>query len=78
MTEYVISRSNARVTFVYRQVKNVDLKTKTLLVSVVIPCRFDHPSTSWYSCVTRRHKARLQYAQNKIIRFPEQYFEYYN
>lgn len=69
MAENVISKSNARLKFLYRQVKNVDLKTKKLLVSALIQCHFDYASTSWYSGLTKKYKTRLQCTQNKIIRF---------
>ncbi len=69
MAENVISKSNARLTFLYRQVRNVDLKTKKLLVSALIECHFDYASTSWYSGLTKNYKSRLQCTQNKVIRF---------
>ncbi len=69
MAENVISKSNARLKFLYRQVRNVDLKTKKLLVSALIQCHFDYASTSWYSGLTKKYKSRLQCTQNKVIRF---------
>ena len=69
MDENVVSKSNVRLKFFYRQVKNVNLKTKKRLVSALIQCHFDYASVSWYSVLTKRYKTRLQSTENKIIRF---------
>ena len=58
MAETVISKTNARLRYLFRQVKNVDQKTKIPIASA---------STS--SGLIKRYKAWLGRTQNKIIRF---------
>ena len=69
VAEKIISKSNAKLKFLYRQTRNVNLETKKLLTSALIQCHFDYASSSWYSGLTKKYKARLQCTQNKVIRF---------
>jgi hypothetical protein len=69
MAKKIISKSNAKLKFLYRQAKNVDMETTKILVSALIQCHFDYASTSWYNNLTKHYKVRLQCTQNKIVRF---------
>ena len=69
IAEGVIRKSNAKLKFLYRQAKNLDLQTKKLLVSALLQCHYDYASASWYSGLTKKFKSRLQCSQNKIVRF---------
>ena len=69
MAEKIISKSNAKLKFLYRQTRNVNPETKKMLTSALIQCHFDYASSSWYSGLTKKYKARLQCTQNKVIRF---------
>ena len=69
IADKVISKSNAKLKFLYRQARNVNLETKKLLISALIQCHFDYASASWYSGLTKNNRRRLQITQNKIIRF---------
>ena len=69
IAEKIISRSNAKIKFIYRQTRNMDFNTKKLLVSALIQCHYDYASASWYSGLTKRYKTKLQTTQNKIVRF---------
>lgn len=65
----IISKSNAKLKFLYRQTRNFDTHTKKLLTSALIQCHFDYASASWYSGLTKKYQNRLQTTQNKIVRF---------
>lgn len=67
--EKIISKSNAKLKFLYRQTRKMDFNTKKLLVSALIQCHMDYASASWYSGLTKRLKTRLQTTQNKVVRF---------
>ena len=69
VAEKIISKSNVKLKFLYRQTRNVNLETTKMLTSALIQCHFDYPSSSWYSGLTKKYKARLQCTQNKVIRF---------
>ena len=59
VTEQIICRSNAKLKFLYRQTRNVNLKAKQLLTSALIQCHFDYTSSSWFSGLTTKYKSRL-------------------
>ena len=65
----IVSRSNAKIKCLYRQTRHFNMKTKKLLTSALIQCHFDYASASWYSCLARKYKNRLQTTQNKIVRY---------
>ena len=69
VAEKIISKSNAKLKFLYRQTRNVNIETNKLLTSALVHCHFDYASSSWYSGLTKKYKARLQCTQNKVIRF---------
>ena len=51
-----------------RHTRNVNLKAKQLLTSVLIKCHYDYASSTWFSSLIKKYKSRLQCTQNKIIR----------
>ena len=65
----IISKVNAKLKFLYRQSKCLDLKTKQLLCSALIQCHFDYSCSSWYEGLNKGLKNKLQVTQNKVIRF---------
>ena len=69
MATSVIQKANARIKFLYRKMKFLNLTTKKLLVMSLIQCHFDYACSFWYSCLSKVLKNRLQVTQNKIIRF---------
>ena len=44
-------------------------ENKKLLTSALILCHFDYACSSWFSGLTKKLKSRLQWTQNKVIRF---------
>ena len=69
VADKIICKSNAKLKFLYRQTKNVNMKTKRFLTSALILCHFDYAGSSWFSGLTKKYKSRLQCTQNKVIRF---------
>ena len=69
IADNIIKKSNAKLKFLYRQARHLNVDTKKLLTSALIQCHFDYASTSWYSGLTKRLQNRLQTTQNKVIRF---------
>ena len=69
IAESIIRKTNAKLKFLYRQTRNVDMETKKLLTSALIQCHFDYASSSWYSGLSKKYKKRMQITQNKTIRF---------
>jgi len=69
IADKIISKSNSKLKFLYRQTRDVNLETKKMLIAALIQCHFDYASSSWYSGLTKNYKARLQCTQNKIIRY---------
>ena len=65
----IVSRSNAKIKCIYRQTRHFKMKTKKLLTSALIQCHFDYASASWYSCLAKKYKNRLQTTQKKIVRY---------
>ena len=65
----VITKCSNKIKFLYRNARQLDLKTKKLLVFALIQCHLDYACSSWYSGLTKKSKSRLQVIQNKIIRF---------
>ena len=65
----IVSRSNAKIKFLYRQTRHFNMKTKKLLTPALIKCHFDYASAAWYSGLTKKYKNRLQTTQNKIVRY---------
>ena len=65
MITKIVSKCNNKIKFLYRNAKNLDKKTKILLVQ----CHFDYGSSMWYTGTTCLLKKKLQITQNKVIRF---------
>ena len=60
IADKIISKSNSKLKFLYRQTRDVNLETKKMLTAALIQCHFDYASSSWYSGLTKNYKARLQ------------------
>ena len=69
ITHKIISKSNSKLKFLFRQTRDVNLETKKMLTAALIHCHFDYASSSWYSRLSKNYKARLQCTQNKMIRY---------
>lgn len=69
MVNSIIQKANARLKFLYRKQKFLNLYTKKLLVMSLIQCHFDYACSFWYPGLSKLLKNRLQITQNKIIRF---------
>ena len=69
VADKIICKSNAKLKFLYRHTKTINMKTKTLLTTALIQCHFDYACSSWFSGLTKKYKSRLQCTQNKVIRF---------
>ena len=69
MATSVIQKANARLKFLYRKRKLLNLTTKKLLVMSLIQCHFDYACSFWYLGLSKVLKNKLHVTQNKIIRF---------
>ncbi|MCU7801520.1 MAG: reverse transcriptase family protein [gamma proteobacterium symbiont of Lucinoma myriamae] len=69
MVNSILQKANARLKFLYRKQKFLNLHTKKLLVTSLIQCHFDYACSFWYPGLSKMLKNRLQITQNKIIRF---------
>ena len=69
MATFVIQKANARLKFLYRKGKLLNLTTKKLLVMPLIQCQFDYACSFWYPSLSKVLKNKLQVTQNKIIQF---------
>ena len=65
----IIKKSTNKLKFLYRNTRNLDRKTKTMLTSALIQCHFDYGSAMWYSGLTCGLKKKLQITQNKVIKY---------
>ena len=65
----IVSKSVARLKFLYRQSKALDRKTRTLLCKALIMCHFDYAIAAWHQALSKGLKTKLQVAQNKVVRF---------
>ena len=69
MATSMIQKVFARLKFLYRKMKFLNLTTKKLLVMSLIQCHFDCACSFWYPSLSKVLKNKLQVTQNKIIRF---------
>ena len=65
----VLQKANARLKFLYRKQKFLNLHIKKLLIMSLIQCHFDYACSFWYPGLSKLLKNRLQVTQNKIVRF---------
>ena len=65
----IIKKTNARLKFMYRQVRHVGEKTKKTLCSSLILSHFDYCVSSWYYGLTKKCKDKLQSTQNRVVKF---------
>ena len=69
MATFVIQKANARLKFLYRKRKFLNLTNKKLLAMSLIQCHFDYACSFWYPGLSKVVKNKLQVTQNKIIWF---------
>ena len=65
----ILYKSSNKLKFLYRNAGKFNLETKQLLISALIQCHFDYTCPAWYNGLSKKLKCRMQYTQNKIIRF---------
>jgi len=65
----LVTKTNGKLKFLYRNTKSFNLKTKKLLVSALIQCHFDYAPSCWYSSLTKHLRSKIQISQNKVIRY---------
>lgn len=69
MVKVIIQKANARLKFLFRKQKFLNLHLKKLLVMSLIQCHFDYACSFWYPGLSKLLRNRLQVTQNKLIRF---------
>ena len=69
MVKLIIQKANARLKFLFRKQKFLNLHSKKLLVMSLIQCHFDYACSFWYPGLSQLLRNRLQVTQNKMIRF---------
>ncbi len=69
VAESIIKKTSSRLSFLYRQRKFLNERTRKTLCTALIQCHFDYCCSSWYSALSVKLKNRLQVMQNKMIRF---------
>ena len=69
MVKLIIQKVNARLKFLFRKQKFLNLHSKKLLVMSRIQCHFDYACSFWYPGLSQLLRNRLQVTQNKMIRF---------
>ena len=68
MVQSILQKANARLNFLFRKQKFLNLHTKTFGY-VLIQCHFDYASSLWYSGLSKLLRNRLQVTKYKMIRF---------
>ena len=69
MVNSIIQKANARLKFLFRKQKFLNLHCKKLLIMSLIQCHFDYGCSLWYPGLSKLLRNRLQITQNKIIIF---------
>ena len=69
MADKVISKVNARLTFLHRKNKFLALNLRRLLCNALIQPHFDYACSVWYPNLSKKLKSRTETTQNKCIRF---------
>lgn len=65
----IVKKVNSRIKFLYRQREFLNKSLRKTLCNALVQCHLDYASSSWYCGLTMKSKNRLQVAQNKIVRF---------
>ena len=65
----VLKKINAKLNFSWRQSNYLNYSSRRLLSNAFIQPHFDYGCTSWYPVLSKTLKIKLQFAQNKCIRF---------
>ena len=69
MVKLIIQKANARLKYLFRKQKFLNLHSKKLLVMSLIQCHFDYACSFWYPGLSQLLRNRLQVTQNKMLRF---------
>ena len=69
MAIHVINKISSRLRFLYRQNIFLNVPLRRLLSNAMIQPFFDYACNACYSNINKKLKIRLQFAQNKCIRF---------
>lgn len=69
IAESVVSKSTARLKFLYRQANYLNVKTKRTLCNSLVLCNLEYASAAWYTGLTKSLKKKLQIIQNKSVRY---------
>ena len=69
MVKSIIQKANARLKFLYRKQRYLNLHIKKLLVASSMQCHFDYACSFWYPGLSQLLQNRRQTTQNKVIRF---------
>ncbi len=65
----IISKSNSRLKFLYKQASCLPTATKKTLCLALTHSNSDYPVSSWYPAMSQMVKKKIQVFQNKLIRF---------
>ena len=69
MATHAIGKINGRLTFLYRNQNYPSYFLRRLLCNRPIQPHFDFACLGWYPSLHKKGKGKLQYAQNKCVRF---------
>ena len=69
IVQNILSKSNSRLKFLYRQAKVLSSDSRKTLCSALIQPHFDYACSAWFSALPKNHKNKLQIIQNKMVRF---------
>ena len=69
MAHKVISKVNARLTFLHRKNKYLTSNLHSLICNALIQPHFDYACSAWYPNLSKKLKNRIQTSQSKCIRF---------
>lgn len=73
MASSVINKVNKCLKFLYRKQDFLDFTCRKLLCFAIIQPNFDYACNVWYRNLEKKLKTKLQCAQNKMIRYIQQY-----
>ena len=69
MAIHVINKISSRLSFLYHQIRFLNVPLRRLLCNAMIQRSFDYACNAWYPNINEKLKMRLQAAQNKCMRF---------
>ena len=68
MASKVMSKVNGRSRFLARKAPFVDAVSLRLLANSLVLCCFDYGLGTWYDCLSKALKDKLQVSQNRLVR----------